>query len=430
MIFRNVRTPRENMMGRYASVNKDGKLELKGDLRALYGIMLETRVWIAMNAPMSLAQGLTIATRYAVVRRQFSTLEAGNKQERKLLDYQTHMFKFAPLLAYVFAMSASSIYLAKGFETMVGEMAQNNFGSLDVMHHLSAGFKAVFSRISYDGIDTARQSCGGAGFSAHSGLPSLQVDYSPNTTYEGDNTVMLQQAARLITKTWKKIYVKNEGEKALGVLSYFNDINSILESKSTIKNAEDALCLDRLEKALLVRAAFKVKYTNEKLVQKTQEGMTENERTHSVFAVDLVSMTHSHIIYVMFKLFRNQLETPDLIKCPNLKTVLLDLARLLALNELVTQDSSAVYEAGHFGPGTATILLDAMKRLLTKIRPQMIGLVESWEFPDSLLVSAIGNSYGDIYETQLEWARNSRLNATPVPKGFKEYMMPILTGKL
>ena len=67
---------------------------------------------------------------------------------------------------------------------------------------------------------------------------------------------------------------------------------------------------------------------------------------------------------------------------------------------------------------------------MPKLRPQMIPLVESWALPDSLLVSCIGNSYGDIYETQLEWARNSRLNKTPVPKGFKEYMQPILTGKL
>ena len=67
---------------------------------------------------------------------------------------------------------------------------------------------------------------------------------------------------------------------------------------------------------------------------------------------------------------------------------------------------------------------------MIKLRPQMIPLIESWEFPDSVLVSAIGNSYGDIYETQLEWARNSRLNKNPVPNGFKEYMEPILTGKL
>lgn len=50
MIFKNVRIPRTNLMKRYAEVDAEGNLQLKGDLRALYGIMLETRVWIAGHA--------------------------------------------------------------------------------------------------------------------------------------------------------------------------------------------------------------------------------------------------------------------------------------------------------------------------------------------------------------------------------------------
>lgn len=54
--------------------------------------------------------------------------------------------------------------------------------------------------------------------------------------------------------------------------------------------------------------------------------------------------------------------------------------------------------------------------------------------PDEMTCSAIGNSYGDIYETHLAWAKDSRLNHTKagdaIPDGFMEYMMPILKGKL
>ena len=35
---------------------------------------------------------------------------------------------------------------------------------------------------------------------------------------------------------------------------------------------------------------------------------------------------------------------------------------------------------------------------MVKLRPQIIPLIESWDFSDHTLVSAIGNSYGDIYE--------------------------------
>jgi acyl-CoA oxidase len=157
------------------------------------------------------------------------------------------MFKFAPLLAYSYAMNFAAQDLYRNHAALCKELAQDEFERLDYCHHLSAGYKAVFSRIAYDGIDSCRQACGGAGFSAHSGLPSLQVDYAPNTTYEGDNTVMLQQCARLIMKIWKQVHVKGNSEKAQGIFSYFKDAQALLSSKSTIKSAEDAFYLDRLE---------------------------------------------------------------------------------------------------------------------------------------------------------------------------------------
>ena len=75
---------------------------------------------------------------------------------------------------------------------------------------------------------------------------------------------------------------------------------------------------------------------------------------------------------------------------------------------------------------------EAIKILLGKLRPQMIPLVEQFDMSDNFLMSAIGNSYGDIYETHLEWAKDSRMNKTPgnIPKNFHKHLMPILKGKL
>lgn len=108
-------------------------------------------------------------------------------------------------------------------------------------------------------------------------------------------------------------------------------------------------------------------------------------------------MAHSHVLYVAFQIYRNNIEKEGVIKCPNLLAHLRDLGKVFALNEL-SQESAACYEAGYFQMGTASLLLEAQKKLMVKLRPQMISLIEAWELPDSLLVSAIGNSYGDIYE--------------------------------
>ena len=78
------------------------------------------------------------------------------------------------------------------------------------------------------------------------------------------------------------------------------------------------------------------------------------------------------------------------------------------------------------------MLDEAFKLTLAKLRPQLVGLVEIFDYPDEVLMSAIGNSYGDIYETHLEWAQSSRLNNNKgsIPDGWVEHIMPILQGKL
>jgi len=47
-----------------------------------------------------------------------------------------------------------------------------------------------------------------------------------------------------------------------------------------------------------------------------------------------------------------------------------------------------------------------MKKVLEELRPHMVPLTELKTNPemDMSYLSAIGNEYGDIYETQLEWA--------------------------
>ena len=44
------------------------------------------------------------------------------------------------------------------------------------------------------------------------------------------------------------------------------------------------------------------------------------------------------------------------------------------------------------------------------MRPHLVPIIESVAQSDISMPSSIGNSYGDIYEQQLEWAQSSRLN--------------------
>jgi len=78
------------------------------------------------------------------------------------------------------------------------------------------------------------------------------------------------------------------------------------------------------------------------------------------------------------------------------------LANLISLAALtwIQEHVSLGYECGLFGPGAVELIEEAIKLLLSRLRPQIIPLVENLSYQsDNVLMSAIGNSYGDIYET-------------------------------
>lgn len=79
---------------------------------------------------------------------------------------------------------------ARSFEA---QRDRGDFASLPELHALSSGLKAACTGLTADGIEAARRSCGGHGFSALSGLPRMYASYVQNVTWEGDNNVLYLQ---------------------------------------------------------------------------------------------------------------------------------------------------------------------------------------------------------------------------------------------
>jgi acyl-CoA oxidase len=188
--FEHFRIPRENMLMKYTSVNKEGEYNIEADPTLLYTVILIGRIDILKSAPYTLSKALAIAIRYACVRTQFKD-KAGSDQERALIDYQTHQNRLFPLLSASFAMLFTANELDAMVEEMNRKIAQDGDASLvREAHSIISGLKAFYSWMACDGMETARQCCGGAGFSLHGGIAYCVSAYSPMVTLEGDNTVM------------------------------------------------------------------------------------------------------------------------------------------------------------------------------------------------------------------------------------------------
>jgi hypothetical protein len=57
------------------------------------------------------------------------------------------------------------------YSELLEEIKVGQFEKLDILHHLASGMKSYFTQVANDGLYTIRQSVGGGGYTAWSGIP-------------------------------------------------------------------------------------------------------------------------------------------------------------------------------------------------------------------------------------------------------------------
>lgn len=67
---------------------------------------------------------------------------------------------------------------------------------------------------------------------------------------------------------------------------------------------------------------------------------------------------------------------------------------------------------------------------MVRIRPNAVGLVDSFDVRDEVLGSALGVYNGNVYERLFEDASKSPLNQEPVNESFHKYLKPYLKSNL
>eukprot|EP01100_Stratorugosa_tubuloviscum_P005870 TRINITY_DN257_c0_g2_i2.p1 TRINITY_DN257_c0_g2~~TRINITY_DN257_c0_g2_i2.p1 ORF type:complete len:830 (-),score=423.90 TRINITY_DN257_c0_g2_i2:94-2583(-) len=233
--FRNVRIPRQNMLMRWATVSTNGEYIKPPKQQLSYASLLAGRVNMVQTSSDVVKKAITIAIRYASVRRQFHSSDTENQSnliitnlsnqlETPLIDYQTHQFRLLPLLSGVFAFHFTGAQIQKLYDKLLNEIESENLDRLADVHSTSAGLKAIATWWANSAIEQCRQCCGGHGYSAYSGFPSMLADFGPMVTWEGDNTVLILQTARALINAVRNSNLNNSNN------SNNSNLNSNLEN--------------------------------------------------------------------------------------------------------------------------------------------------------------------------------------------------------
>src|SRR6185437_5384968 len=196
--FDGVRVPREALLDRFGQVAPDGTYSspIENPSRRFFtmlGTLVPGRISIAGAVGSATQAALTIAIRYADERTQFG--RPGDDGEVVLLDYTTHQRRLLPALATTYALRFAQEGLVQALDERVTARDLDELGQRE-LETRAAGLKAVATRHATETIQACREACGGHGYLASSRLPELKSDTDVFTTFEGDNTVLLQLVAK------------------------------------------------------------------------------------------------------------------------------------------------------------------------------------------------------------------------------------------
>jgi acyl-CoA oxidase len=188
--FHNTRIARTELLNRFAEVTDNGQYrsEIKSNNHRFFtmiGTLVNGRITMALAANNMAKSAVTIAIRYAARRRQFG----GGVQETLLLDYPATQRRLMPLLANVYALDFAVKRLARIRE-------KSPLTSARPIETLAAGIKAFSTWNAVHTIQVGRESCGGEGYMFVNRFAALKADTDIFTTFEGDNTVLMQLVAK------------------------------------------------------------------------------------------------------------------------------------------------------------------------------------------------------------------------------------------
>jgi acyl-CoA oxidase len=119
-----------------------------------------------------------------------------SKNEVKILDYQTQQYRILPQLARAFSFCLTGLKTRQLYFKVMEDIKRGDVSLMDDLHAITSGLKAVVSYQGSLGAEQCRMACGGHGYTLAARIPQLCARIIAGCTYEGENMVMLLQAAR------------------------------------------------------------------------------------------------------------------------------------------------------------------------------------------------------------------------------------------
>ncbi|SMG27297.1 Acyl-coenzyme A oxidase [Marivirga sericea] len=379
--FNKVLVSKDDMLDRFASVSDEGKFisSISSDNKRFFtmlGTLVGGRIGIPRSALSAAKSGLTIAIRYANTRKQFGPEGGG---EVPILNYRMHQRRLMPLLAKSYAMHFALKYLTNRFLTKSEDEGQE-------IEALAAGMKAYGTWFATEALQECREACGGKGYLSENRISDLKNDTDVYTTFEGDNTVLMQ----LVAKSRLTEFKKEMGD--MNFTAIFNYLTKQAKTSFAEKNpivvrsTDDKHLLDfefHLN-AFKYREGAIVASAGQRIKRLVEDGMDSFDAVN-VAQHHLVNVGQSYIERKVLEQFQLAVETTQNAAC---KRSLQQLCQLYALHT-IEQNRGWYLEQGYMEGVKTKAIRKMVNQLCWEVRQDAIALTDAFGIPNQLLAAPI-----------------------------------------
>ncbi|CAH0554701.1 unnamed protein product [Brassicogethes aeneus] len=405
ILFNNYRIPRENLLNKTADVTPEGDYESSfSDPGRILGAALENlstgRVGIMQESSNNLICAVTIALRYAAIRKQFAPNGDGslNKNELPLIEYQLHQWRLFPHLSAatvlrIFVNCFTEDYLSVVEQTTSSDKIQDLSDMVSEIHSLVSSAKPLITWSCRDAVQECREACGGHGFLKASRLGDIRSINDPCVTYEGDNNVLVQQSSNWLLRQWQSLKQDNILSTPLGSCDFLKNHERInkkfgFTSPTQLLSVE---AISQLYEYLIIHLIKETEAKQLEVLSKTKCKFTARCETQVYHAAVL---SRAYIEYNALKYFWKHISKSH----QSLRETLNNLGFLYGLNCL-EKHLLYFYQGGYAtGPELATFVRENILSLCAKLKPDALGVVDALAPPDFVVDSVLGKSDGKLYE--------------------------------
>ncbi|WP_347058939.1 acyl-CoA dehydrogenase [Blastococcus sp. HT6-30] len=404
LTFDHVSVPRDMLLDRYGQVAEDGTYtsSIENETRRFFtmlGTLVRGRVSVGGSAASATKLALDIAVRYGNARRQFAA--PGEEREIVINDYLVHQRKLLPALAKTYALhfaQAELVSTMHDVQTAVHEHGQQiDEQAQRELESRAAGLKVAQTWHATNTIQMCREACGGAGYLQENRLPHLKADTDVFTTFEGDNTVLLQLVAKGLLTGYRDTFGSLDGWGRIGFVADMVR-ETVLErtaARALIQRLVDAVPGRDDEVPMLDRGwqlkmfEFREKHTLEGAIRRlrknsTTPGMAPFDMFNDV-QDHVLKTARTHIDRIVLEAF---VEGVDRATDPDVGTLLDRVCDLYALST-IEEDKAWFLEHGQLTPGRAKALTATVNGLLKELRPHITTLVDAFAIPAGWKAAAI-----------------------------------------